>query len=135
VEVRAAEDADAAATAAILCEVDDARVLSAAGCLHRRHGSPARERALHLVATVDHVVVGVGACGLNAATSARGVAWCSVAVTETHRRKGIGSALLNALLSHLSSLDASKATSFMRFSEEESVGPRGGAGRGCSQAR
>jgi GNAT superfamily N-acetyltransferase len=130
VQIRPAEDADAEAAAAILREVDDARVLSADALLHNRRTSPARDRVLQLVATVRREVVGVGAAGLNTSTSAPGAAWCRVAVTQPRRRQGIGSTLLDALLQHLDDLDASKATSFMRFSEE---GERWAAARGWSR--
>ncbi len=117
-QIRPAEDADADGVTAILREVDDARVLSAAAWLHNRRTSSARERVLQLVATDGEEVLGTGTCGLNLWTSTPGAAWASVAVTGRRRREGIGSALLDALLRHLHEIEATKLTSFMRFSEE-----------------
>jgi RimJ/RimL family protein N-acetyltransferase len=128
--IRPAEDADAEAVAAILREVDDARVLSAEAWLHSRRTSSPRERILHLVADAPGDVIGVGAAGLNLWTSTPGAAWCSVAVTASRRREGIGSALLARLLRHLEEVGATKVTSFMRFSDE---GERWSVARGWSR--
>lgn len=130
VQIRAAEDADAEAIAALLREVDDARVLSAAAWLHTRRTASPRQRAIRLVAVDDGAVVATGHCGLDTWTSAAGAAWCNVAVTGRRRREGIGSAVLDALLQHLEEIEATKATSFMRFSEE---GERWAAARGWSR--
>ncbi|HZP72039.1 MAG TPA: GNAT family N-acetyltransferase [Gaiellaceae bacterium] len=128
-EIRVARDEDAEAVAAILREVDDARVLSAAGWLHNRRTTSPRDRMLRLVAADDEVVA-VGQGALNTWTSTAGAGWCSVAVTGTRRCEGIGSALLEALLRHLREAGATKATSFMRFSEE---GERWASARGWSR--
>lgn len=127
--LRPAEDTDAEAVTAILREVDDARVLSASGWVHGRHGAPAAQQFLHLVAADGDQIVGFGAAGLDTWTTAA-AGWCNVAVTATRRCEGIGSALLEALLEHLRDIGAAKATSFIRFSEE---GERWASARGWSR--
>ncbi|MGN6799627.1 MAG: GNAT family N-acetyltransferase [Gaiellaceae bacterium] len=129
-EIRPAEDTDAEAVAAILREADDARVLSAAGWLHRRRAASPRQRILNLVAIDGGEVVAIGAAGLDTWTSTPGAAWCNVAVTPTHRRMGLGGTLLEALLSHLDQEGGTRATSFMRFTEE---GERWASARGWSR--
>ena len=129
-EIRPARDTDAEAAAAILREVDDARILSAAAWLHIRRTAQPRQRILQLIATDGNAIVGVGAAGLDTWTSAPGAAWCNVSVTADRRREGVGGALLAALLQHLAGVDAIKATSFIRFSEE---GERWASRRGWSR--
>jgi GNAT superfamily N-acetyltransferase len=129
-EIRPAADDDAEAASAILREVDDARVLSAAAWVHSRHTATPRERAMHFVVAEGGTIVAVGAGGLDTWTSRPGAAWCSVAVTGPRRREGIGSALLATLLGHLGEIGATKTTSFMRFSEE---GDRWASARGWSR--
>jgi ribosomal protein S18 acetylase RimI-like enzyme len=126
-DLRPAADTDAEAVTAILREVDDARVVSPAAWLHMRRTAAPRRRVLQLVATDGGVIAGFGAAGLDAWSSVRGAAWCSVAVTAARRREGIGGMLLDALLRHLDEADAVKATSFMRHSEE---GERWASARG-----
>jgi GNAT superfamily N-acetyltransferase/L-amino acid N-acyltransferase YncA len=116
--LRPAEDTDAEAVAAILREVDDARILSAGAWLHIRRTASAQQRVLQLVAVDGDEVAGIGAAGLDTWTSAPGAAWCNVSVTGSRRREGIGGALLDALLRHLREVEATRATSFIRFSEE-----------------
>jgi RimJ/RimL family protein N-acetyltransferase len=70
------------------------------------------------VAEVDGEVVGAGNAGLNITTSTAGASWANVRVTSEHRRHGIGSMLHDRLLDHLRSIDATKATSFVRHTEE-----------------
>jgi RimJ/RimL family protein N-acetyltransferase len=127
VDLRPAEDTDAPKVCAILREADDARVLSEAGWLHSRHTASPAEHVLQLVATESGTVVGFGVCGLNIWTSSPGAAWCIVNVAAHHRRAGIGGALLDALLARLAELGGTRATSFIRFTEE---GERWAASRG-----
>jgi GNAT superfamily N-acetyltransferase len=116
--LREQEDRDAASIVALRREADDATVISEAGWLHyRRHANP-RERALGLVAEVDGVVVGMGNAGLSIDTTKPGASWANVRVTATHRRRGIGSMLHDALFAHLAEIGATNVTSFMRWSEE-----------------
>jgi RimJ/RimL family protein N-acetyltransferase len=130
VELRPAEDTDAEQVAAILCEVDDARVLSAAAWVHRKHAASPEQRVLPIVAVDGDEIAGIGAAGLDLWTSIAGRGWCTVAVTATRRGQGIGGALLEALLRHLREVGATRATSFMRFSEE---GERWASARGWSR--
>jgi len=116
--LRPAEDRDAAAAAAILREVDDARVTSPNGWLHWKRNAPERGRMIHLAAEADERVVGVGAVGLDTGTSAPGAAWASVNVTGPWRGRGVGSQLLDSLLDHLRGLGATRPTSFARRSDE-----------------
>jgi GNAT superfamily N-acetyltransferase len=118
VTIRELEERDAAAVTALLCEVDDARVLSPAGRLHRIRHQPERARHLELVAEVDGAVVAVATSGLDTSTSTAGACWASVSVTEAHRRRGIGSALHERVFEHLREIGGTKATSFFRWSAE-----------------
>lgn len=129
-DLRPAEDTDAEPVAAILREVDDARVLSSAAWLHRTHAASPEQRVLQLVAADGDEIAGIGAAGIDRWTSIPGRGWCNVAVTGTRRGEGIGSALLDALLLHLREAGATKATSFMRFSDE---GERWASARGWSR--
>ena len=117
-EIRPARDDDAEAATAILREVDDARVLSAAAWLHERRTASEREHRLQVVAVAGDAVVGLAAGALDTWTTASDKGWCNVAVTAPHRGRGIGSALLDASLAHLDRIGATRATSFTRFSEE-----------------
>jgi predicted N-acetyltransferase YhbS len=118
VRVRPLEERDAAAAAAIACEVDDARVLSPAGRLHRMRSQPERARALELVAEVDGEVVAVGSSALDTSTTTVGACWATISVTGAYRRRGIGSTLVERLLDHLRRIGGTRATSFVRWSEE-----------------
>jgi RimJ/RimL family protein N-acetyltransferase/N-acetylglutamate synthase-like GNAT family acetyltransferase len=115
--IRAATDADVSAIARLLLEADDARVVSPDGVLHMRRSRPERMRMLDLVAEIDGTVVATGVAGLNISTTTKGAAWASVTVDSRARRQGIGDALGAKLLEHLDELDATKATSFFRWSE------------------
>jgi RimJ/RimL family protein N-acetyltransferase len=125
--LREQEDRDAAAVVSLRLEADDSTVLSEAGWLHYRHHMNPREQALGLVAEIDGAVVGMGNAGLNITTTTPGAAWLSVRVTASHRRQGIGSQLHEALLAHLAEIDATNASSFIRWSEE---GERWASARG-----
>ena len=125
--IRPMEERDAAAAALLLREVDDARVLSPEGWLHRMRHHPQRARRLQLVAEVDEAVVAVAGSGLNASTTTRGACGATVNVTAAHRRHGIGSALLEVAVDHLRQLGGTRATSHVRWSEE---GERWASARG-----
>jgi RimJ/RimL family protein N-acetyltransferase len=128
--LREQEDRDAAAIVALRLEADDSSVLSEAGWLHyRRHSNP-RERMLGLVAEVDGAVVGMGNAGLNITTTTPGAAWLNIRVTAAHRRRGIGTQLHEALLAHLAEIEATNATSFIRWTEE---GERWASARGWTR--
>jgi RimJ/RimL family protein N-acetyltransferase/N-acetylglutamate synthase-like GNAT family acetyltransferase len=128
--IREATDADAPATARLLLEADDARVISPAGILHMRRTRPERGRMVDLVAEVDGAVVAAGAAGLSISTTTEGAAWAFVTVDSRARRQGIGGRLGTKLLEHLHGLGATKATSFIRWTEE---GERWATPRGWSR--
>jgi len=115
--IREATDADAPAIARLLLEADDARVVSPGGIVHMRRTRPERGRMLDLVVEVGGAVVAAGAGGLNISTTTEGAAWTFVTVDSRARRQGIGDALGTRLLEHLHGLDATKATSFFRWTE------------------
>ena len=117
-EIREARDTDADAVAELQRLADDARVVSAEGWAHGCATTPERARLLRLAAELDGQVVAVGAAGLNTFTSAEGAAWASVTVAPEHRRNGIGSDMLEQLLDHLRTIDAKRATSFFRQTDE-----------------
>lgn len=128
--IREATEADAPAVARLLLAADDARVLSPAGIVHMRRTRPERGRMLDLVAELDGAVVATGGAGLNIWTTTEGAAWASVTVDSRTRRRGIGDALGTKLLEHLHGLGATKATSFIRWTEE---GERWATARGWSR--
>jgi GNAT superfamily N-acetyltransferase len=116
--IRPLEERDAETVTAVLCEVDDARVLSPAGRLHRVRHQPERARVLELVAELDGEVVAVASAGLNTSTAAAGACWSSVSVMAARRRRGIGSALFEHALDHLRQIGGTRATSFFRHNAE-----------------
>lgn len=128
--IREATDADAPATARLLLEADDARVISPAGIVYLRRTRPERGRMVDLVAEIDGAVVAAGAAGLNTSTTTEGAAWAFVTVDSRTRRQGIGDALGTKLLDHLHGAGATKATSFIRWTEE---GERWAIARGWSR--
>jgi GNAT superfamily N-acetyltransferase len=71
---------------------------------------PERARRRSFVAEIDGVVVGRGDAGLNPHTTTPGAAHGGVAVLSTHRRRGIGSALLEQVESHLRDIGAATWT-------------------------
>jgi GNAT superfamily N-acetyltransferase len=116
--VRPLEEGDAAAVTAVACEVDDARVLSPAGRLHRLRHQPERARVLELVAEVDGEVVAFCSSRRDTSTTTIGACWASVNVAAGYRRRGIGSTLLERALEHLRRVGGKRTSSFVRWSEE-----------------
>jgi GNAT superfamily N-acetyltransferase len=116
--LRLAEDEDLDDVAALLQAADDARVLSPESLQQRHRTRLERARIVDLVAELDGAVVGSGAAGLDTGTSTEGAGWAFLTVRQDHRRRGIGDALGARLLDHLHSIGASRATSFMRATEE-----------------
>ena len=118
--IRPQEERDAADAAALCHEADDAEVLSEAGWLNRLHRRRASERSrwLGLSAELDGLVVGMGQAGLNTMTTTPGAAWAGVRVRAAERRRGVGSALHEALIEHLRSIGATDVTTFFRWTED-----------------
>jgi GNAT superfamily N-acetyltransferase len=104
--IRDATTDDADAVAAIVAEANPQIVVTPEGWLHRRRTTPERARRRSLVAEVDGVVVGRGDAGLNPHTTTPGAAHGGVAVLSTHRHRGIGTALVQHLESHLRDVGA-----------------------------
>lgn len=128
--IREAEDGDLTAIAALLQAADDARVTSADGIRHLRATRPERARMLELVVDLDGMVAGYGAGGLNTSTTTEGASWAFVTVAAGRRRRGIGDALGAKVLDHLRGIGATRATAFVRWTEE---GERWALGRGWSR--
>jgi GNAT superfamily N-acetyltransferase len=129
--IRRLEERDAAAVTALLCAVDDARVLSPAGWLHRLRNQPERARMLGLVAEIDGKVAAVVSSGLNTSTTTAGACWLSVNVAAAYRRRGIGSALFERALEYLRQIGGTRATSFFRANPE---GERWASARGWERS-
>jgi GNAT superfamily N-acetyltransferase len=125
--LRPQRESDAEAAVALQLEVDDAAVVSPAGWLEDRRRISTRRRWLGLAAELDGELVGVGQAGLNTSTTTPGAAWLRLAVTASKRRRGIGSALHDALCGHLAEIEAGQVTTFVRRTEE---GERFAAARG-----
>jgi GNAT superfamily N-acetyltransferase len=116
--IRETRDDDVETLVGLLRGADDARVLSPDGLRHSRRTRPERARMLELVAETDGHVVAMGVAGLNTSTRTEGAAWAFVTVESGQRRQGIGDALGSQLLAHLRGLGASRATSFIRGTDE-----------------
>jgi GNAT superfamily N-acetyltransferase len=120
VQIREARETDAAAMTRLIAEANPNMVVTPASWIHRCRTEPARARALRLVAEVEGEVVGRAQAGLNAHTTAARAAYGGVIVDSSHRRRGIGGALLGRLESHLRELDAETWTT-MIFETGEGV--------------
>ena len=116
--IRPQEERDASAATALRHETDDADVGTEAGWLHRRSRIQPRHGVLGLAAELDGQVVAVGQAGLNVETTMPGASWASVKVSAPFRRRGIGSALHDALLDHLRRIGAREVTTFLRRTDE-----------------
>jgi GNAT superfamily N-acetyltransferase len=100
---------DADAAVALVREVWPTVVTNAAAWRHREATIPARARHRSLVAEVEGRVVGRAQCRLeNLFSDDTSLALIVVAVTATHRGKGIGSALYGAALEHARSIGSSR---------------------------
>jgi RimJ/RimL family protein N-acetyltransferase len=128
--VRIAEDGDIDEVVALLEAADDARLVSADAVRHWRKTRLERARIIDVVAKLDGVIVGAGSGGFDTSTSTEGAGWAFVTVRLDHRRRGIGDALGSRMLDHLHSIGATKATSFIRWTEE---GERWALARGWSR--
>jgi GNAT superfamily N-acetyltransferase len=116
--IRPQEERDAAVATALRREADDADVATEASWLHRRRRIQPRHGFLGIAAEFDGDVVGIGQAGLNVETTTPGASWASVKVTAGQRRRGIGSALHDALLEHLRAIGAIEVTTFLRRTDE-----------------
>ena len=112
-EIREARDTDAVSIVRLAAEANPNMVVTPESWLHRRRTAPARVRALTVVAEVEGEVVARGQAGLDAHTTTKGAAWGGVIVDSTHRRRGIGTALLERLVRHLDELEATTWTTMI----------------------
>jgi len=128
--VRDGTDADIEAIVALMCQADDARVMSVASVRERRKTRPERAKIVDVVAEKDGVVVSAGAAGLQIDTTTEGAGWAFVTVDADRRCQGIGDAVGARLLDHLRAAGATSATSLIRWSEE---GERWALARGWSR--
>ena len=112
-EIREARDTDAVAIVRLMAEANPNMVVTPQSWLHRRRTAPARARALTVVAEVDGEVVARAQAGLDAHTMTKGAAWGGVIVDPNHRRRGIGTALLERLVHHLDELEATTWTTMI----------------------
>jgi RimJ/RimL family protein N-acetyltransferase len=128
--IREARDEDLGAVNALRQAADDARVTSTDGLRHWRATRPERGRTIELVAELDGLIAGTGAAGLDTHTTTPGAAWAYVTVDVEQRRRGVGDAIGAKLLDHLRTAGATRATSFMRWTEE---GERWALARGWSR--
>jgi GNAT superfamily N-acetyltransferase len=98
-------DRDADAGVALMREVWPTVVTNVAAWRHREATIPGRSRHRSFVAEVDRRVVGRAHCRLeNLFSDDTSLALVMVAVTATHRGKGIGSTLYDAALEHARSI-------------------------------
>lgn len=118
--IRDARDVDAAAVTRLVADANPHVVLTPESWIHRRRTEPARAHALQLVAEVDDEVVARAHAGLDPHTTAARAAYGGVIVDPAHRRRGIGSALLERLERHLLELDAATWTTMM-FENDDGV--------------
>jgi RimJ/RimL family protein N-acetyltransferase len=125
--LRAQQESDAGAAAALQREVDDAAVVSEAGWLAQRRRVSPRHRWLGLTAELGGEVVALGQAGLHTATTTPGAAWLRLDVTASKRGRGIGSALHSALFEHLGEIGALQVTTFVRWTDD---GERWASARG-----
>jgi GNAT superfamily N-acetyltransferase len=119
-QIREARETDAAAIVRLTAEANPNMVVTPESWRHRRRTAPARARALQLVAEVGGEVVARAQAGLNAHTTAPGAAYGGVIVDPAHRRRGIGSALLERLERHLDELEAATWTT-MIFENDDGI--------------
>jgi GNAT superfamily N-acetyltransferase len=128
--IRPLTDEDVPACVELLRRADDARLLSVEGVRHSRATRPERAHMLDLVAEDEGRIAAVGLGGLNVMTSEPGQGWAFLTVAEDRRREGIGDLLGERLLDHLRAIGATRATTFIRQTDE---GERWAAGRGWTR--
>ena len=100
VSIREGDVDDIAAAVPLLNAVDRTRVSTVAGARHRLLNAPPEARRNWWAARDGETLVGWGTAGVDYETTARS-GYLSAAVLESHRRRGIGTALLERALAHL----------------------------------
>jgi GNAT superfamily N-acetyltransferase len=86
---------------------------------------PARQAAEWVAIGSGGDIVGAGRCGLNIWTSETGIAYAAVVVHPDRRRQGIGSALLDHVVDHLSAVGATRIQAFVQDSSAGFADRRG----------
>jgi GNAT superfamily N-acetyltransferase len=104
--IRAFEEEDAPAVAALLHEDDRPWPITAAGLLHWQGSRPERARAASWIALDEHEVVGWAEAHLLWTTSAEGVGGPWAFVRPSHRCRGHGGKLLEVAVEHLTGAGA-----------------------------
>jgi GNAT superfamily N-acetyltransferase len=132
VVVREARDDDADRIVALLRELRPDKPITPRSWLSWQQSTPARARALSLVAEEDGALVGRAEAGLNWFT-AGGAGNGSVGVTGSRRGRGIGAQLFERVESHLRSLGAGRRIQSLFF--ETPAGVRFATDRGFREAR
>jgi len=124
---------DAGDVVALLREISPTAVINVPSLRHRQRTVPIRARPLSVVAEVDGRIVGRADCRLeNFFSDAIDLAFAGVAVTATHRRRGIGTRLLEAATNHAESIGATRLlTNF----HECDAGVRFARSHGFAEAR
>ena len=100
VSIREGDVDDIADAVRLLNEVDRTRVSTVAGARHRLLNAPPEARRNWWAARDGETLVGWGTAGVDYETTARS-GYLGAAVLESHRRRGIGTALLERALAHL----------------------------------
>ncbi len=100
VSIREGDVDDIAAAVPLLNAVDRTRVSTVAGARHRLLNAPPEARRNWWAARDGETLVGWGTAGVDYETTARS-GYLGAAVLESHRRRGIGTALLERALAHL----------------------------------
>ena len=100
VSIREGDVDDIAAAVPLLNEVDRTRVATEAGSRHRLLNAPAEARRNWWAARDGETLVGWATAGIDHDTTARS-GYLGVWILESHRRRGIGTALLERALAHL----------------------------------
>ena len=100
VSIREGNVEDIAAAVPLLNEVHRTHVATEAGSRHRLLNAPPDARRNWWAARDGETLVGWGTAGIDYETSAR-TGYVGVAVLDSHRRRGIGTTLLERALAHL----------------------------------
>lgn len=122
---------DLAGVVALVAATSPPFPITEASWRQRHEAVPERARQRFFVAEADGRIVGRGTTGLDFMTS-DGKARISLAVLEPYRGRGIGSALHEAILDHVATLDANRVVAdFM----ENPAGVRFAQARGYRETR
>jgi mycothiol synthase len=108
----AASDSDLPAAVELLAKVSPDDLFSVAGMRHRAAVRPEWARPLRLKWEEGGRLVAWATCGLDHESGDRGLGVASLCVDPGHRRRGIGTALLDRATSHLREIGAQRLSVF-----------------------